>query len=422
VFTSYPLVDDSLSLRGRESAPPRTRRETAAPPKFDVRTMEDVDRHGWDDFAKRHDVGCLYHLTAWKDVIARSYAHQTRYVIARHVEAGSRPREASQGPAADAMRPRTNDVAGILPIAHVRHWLFGNSLVSLPFWDAAGVLADNASVEREVILHSLRLADEMAVPVVELRQYRPLLCLADDALAGVPLANGQREIRALPGWRVAPSANGDKVRMVMNLSGDAEALMRSFKAKLRSQIRRPAKEGLTVRIDGADLVDDFYRVFAANMRDLGSPVHSKRLIRETLESFPDDARVFVVYGHGTPMACGMGISFNGMFSNPWASSLRQYSKEAPNMLLYWSMLEYACSQGCRTFDFGRCTTGGGTYRFKCQWGAQPQPLYWYRFSRDPRPEQALQSTRMTRMVECWKRLPVPVTRVLGPRIRRYISL
>jgi hypothetical protein len=124
------------------------------------------------------------------------------------------------------------------------------------------------------------------------------------------------------------------------------------------------------------------------------------------------------------MACSLTLGFNGLLSNPWASSLRRYGPFAPNMLLYWTMLEHACRHGYRTFDFGRSTVDEGTYRFKEQWGAKPAPLHWYKFSRDDLSSSELTSDGrwMNRAIECWKRLPVPVTRVLGPKIRRYISL
>jgi hypothetical protein len=94
------------------------------------------------------------------------------------------------------------------------------------------------------------------------------------------------------------------------------------------------------------------------------------------------------------------------------------------MLLYWSMLEHACRNGYQTFDFGRSTVDEGTYRFKEQWGAKPAPLYWYKFSRNGGAidEASPNGGWLARASECWKRLPVPLTRVLGPKIRPYISL
>lgn len=132
----------------------------------------------------------------------------------------------------------------------------------------------------------------------------------------------------------------------------------------------------------------------------------------------------MVYRNDVAVAGSVTLGFKGVLSNPWASSLRRYSELAPNMLLYWSMLEYGCENGYRTFDFGRSTVGEGTYRFKEQWGARPEPLYWYRFTRADGKARTVtrESGGVSRAVEIWKRLPLPVTRVLGPYIRRHISL
>lgn len=179
-----------------------------------------------------------------------------------------------------------------------------------------------------------------------------------------------------------------------------------------------------MRAGGLDMLRDFYRVFVENMRDIGSPVHSRRFVAEVVEGYGEGARIFVVYLKDVPVAGGVTLGFSEVLSNPWASSLRRYSQLAPNMLLYWSMLEYACEYGYRTFDFGRSTVGEGTYRFKEQWGARPEPLYWYRFTRGDVKRRALGrgSRGMSPAIEIWKRLPLQVTRILGPHIRRHISL
>jgi serine/alanine adding enzyme len=394
--------------------------------QIDISLAQENHGLGWDRFATDNASGCVYHLLAWKNAIARSYSHDTDYLIATSARNGANASLTRAGGPGGVAPDSTGGgaVLGILPLVHIRHWLFGNSLVSMPFCDAGGVLAADGLVERMLVEHGLRGADSLKVPVLELRQYRPLACFDDQEFCGEASPHGQREVRAVPGWRVSVATLGGKVRMLIGLPGSPDELMQSFKAKLRSQIRKPIKDGLTVKIGGVELLDDFYDIFAANMRDLGSPVHSRQFILQILLGFPERAKVFVVYGEGVPMACSMTLGFNGVLSNPWASSLRQYGRFAPNMLLYWSMLEYACQQGYATFDFGRSTVDEGTYRFKEQWGAKPAPLYWYRFSRESRPssETTSESRWMIRASECWKRLPVRVTRILGPRIRQYISL
>ncbi|MCP4647836.1 MAG: GNAT family N-acetyltransferase [bacterium] len=199
--------------------------------------------------------------------------------------------------------------------------------------------------------------------------------------------------------------------------------MKTFKSKLRSQIRKPLKEGLRASVGGIELLDDFYRVFSVNMRDLGSPVHSKKLMRRVIEEFPSTARVVLVYRGKEPMACSLVIGFGDTLKNPWASSLREYSVLSPNMLLYSTMLDYACDNNYRFFDFGRSSPNEGTYRFKEQWGAKPTPLHWYYISIGS--EESIkgeEKARFERVIHYWKRLPVPLTKIVGPSIRKHIGL
>jgi FemAB-related protein (PEP-CTERM system-associated) len=296
----------------------------------------------------------------------------------------------------------------VLPLVHLRSLLFGNHLVSIPFFDSAGALCDQTEASEALMAETLKLADRLGVRSVELRQARPL----DDLLGGID-THAQR-LRAV----------SEKARLVLELPSTAAGLMQGFKSKLRSQIKSSFKKGLETLIGGRELLDDFYRVFAVNMRDLGSPVHSNRMMASVLEIFSDEARVFVVHQNGRPLACSLVVSFGPVLANPWASSLRRYSSLNANMMLYWSMLEYACEQGLRCFDFGRSSPDEGTYKFKLQWGASPRPIYWYDIS------VAECSTgcaspdkrRYEGMMAIWQRLPVLLTRIIGPPIRKRISL
>ena len=124
------------------------------------------------------------------------------------------------------------------------------------------------------------------------------------------------------------------------------------------------------------------------------------------------------------MAGALAIGFNKTLANPWASSLREYSYCAPNMLLYWAMMKFGTQNSYTEMDLGRCTYNGSAYRFKAQWGATPVPLYWYSVNKSKnrglrkQPEQ----DKLSAAIACWKMLPVTLTKVLGPPIRRYISL
>lgn len=395
--------------------------------RVNISSLQESGCVEWDSFASNHGSECPYQLTAWRDIVTRSYFHGTHFFIATRAPAARSGVSVALDNETSTTESKTTaegTVVGILPLVHIRHWLFGNSLVSMPFCDGGGVLARDDVVELMLVKHSLRTAEALHVPVIELRQYRPLSCAENEDFKSEALPSGQQVIRAVEGWRVLMANDEKKVRMFLDLPANPDALMRSFKAKLRNQIRKPMKDGLEMKIGGINLIDDFYEIFVTNMRDLGSPVHSKQFILQVLLNFPDRARIFIVYKQGIPMACSLTLGFNEVISNPWASSLRRYSHFAPNMLLYWAMLEYACQQGYQRFDFGRSTVDEGTYRFKEQWGARPAPLYWYRFVHDSHLATTLAAEKrsMRWAIECWKHLPIPITRVLGPMIRRYISL
>jgi FemAB-related protein (PEP-CTERM system-associated) len=158
------------------------------------------------------------------------------------------------------------------------------------------------------------------------------------------------------------------------------------------------------------------------MRDLGTPVYPKRFFRAILDRFPDCTWIVTIYGQGGPMASGFLASFKDRVEIPWGASLHKFNALSPNMLLYWSCLEFACSQGFRVFDFGRSTVGEGTYRFKEQWGAEPSPMNWHYWMADAGtlPEINPRNPKYRLAIAMWKKLPVPLTKLLGPSIVRNI--
>jgi serine/alanine adding enzyme len=363
-------------------------------PHHVIRYAADSDRERWDAYVLKHPDASLFHLYGWRDVFHRTYGHATYYLMVLD----------------DAAR----DVLGVLPLVHFKHPLFGNRLVSLPFVDGGGALASSRVAEEGLLAEAVRLGRQMGAGTIELRQERRLAC------AGNMSADRNED----PGNPLEIATRTDKVRMLLSLPESSGLLLESFKSKLRSQINRPLKEGFTSRIGGMELLDDFYRVFLVNMRDLGSPVHSVELMRQVLGAFPEHSRIIVVCRSEEPVASALVVGFDKVLRNPWSSSLRKYASSSPNMLLYLRMLEYACDAGCRIFDFGRSTAGESAYRFKEQWGALPAPLYWYYLSLDGKsvkPENS-GTERFRKATHYWKKLPLVVTRIVGPRIRKYISL
>lgn len=329
----------------------------------------------WDKYVLESQSATGYHLIAWRHVVARAFGHDTIYLMARDAQ---------------------GEVRGVLPLVTLSSRLFGRFMVSMPFLNYGGVAAQDRQTTCALLEAAVREAGHQGAKHLELRQ-----------AATLPID-----------W----ACKDHKVSMRLDLPKNFDILMKVFPSKLRSQIRRPQKEGMIARIGGVELLDDFYRVFSRNMRDLGTPVYGKTFFRLVLDTFPKEAAICAVSWNHRPVAAGLVYTFRDMMEIPWASSDHRYDRMAPNMLLYSAVLEYACQHGCRVFDFGRSTVDSGTYRFKAQWGAKPVPLHWYYWLKEggPLPELNPANPRYRVAIGLWRKLPLALTNLLGPRIVKYL--
>ncbi|MGH7247572.1 MAG: GNAT family N-acetyltransferase, partial [Pseudomonadota bacterium] len=197
-------------------------------------------------------------------------------------------------------------------------------------------------------------------------------------------------------------------------------LWKALDAKVRSQIRRPLKDGITMRF-GEDQVAPFFAVFAQHMRDLGTPTQSRRFFDAIAKEFGESSWFGCAYLGNVAVAAGCALHWDAEVEMTWASSLVAYKRSSPNMLLYWTFIERAIREGIKTFNFGRCTPESGTHRFKRQWGTRDEVLWWYGLSNNaggktPSPDDARYAWGPT----LWKRLPTSLATAIGPRIVRYI--
>ena len=286
---------------------------------------------------------------------------------------------------------------GFLPVAYVSSVLFGRFLVSLPYLNSNGVVADAADVQTALIDRAVRLADELGVRYLELRH---------EAAIDHPALTGRLTT---------------KVHMRLALPDSAERLWKGFDPKVRNQVRKGEKHGLTVAWGSEDLLEPFYAVLCHNMRDLGTPVYGRPLFRAVLGTFPGRAELCVVRSGEEPVAAALLLHGDGVTEVPTASSLRAFNPTCANMLMYRHLLDRAVERGQAVFDFGRSTADGPTFQFKKQWGAAPHPAVWqYAVRSGEVGEMRPDHPRYRRAVRVWQRLPVPLTRYLGPHIVRGI--
>jgi FemAB-related protein (PEP-CTERM system-associated) len=336
-------------------------------------TSTPVERPGsdWDAFLETQPDATFAHLSAWRDIISEAMGHEPVYLAARD---------------------GAGRLAGVLPLFALRSPLFGRRLVSVPLLSYGGPVGSAAAVAALV---------DAAVEEGRRRRVRAL------------------ELRARTEVPSSLRPTTRKVTVLLPLPADPEELWTGLKAKVRSQVRRPMKEGLEARF-GPGEVEPFYHVLSRNMRDVGTPVLPGSLFQRLAAAFGEGVVFGTVRRQGEPVAAGAGFVFRGEFEITWASSLREHNRSAPNMLLYWSFMERMARQGVRTFNFGRCTPGGGTHRFKLQWGGTDLPLPWLTW---PEPEGDGDGSpgRLSRLLStAWQRLPMGVANRAGPLVARQL--
>lgn len=295
-------------------------------------------------------------------------------------------------------RAPSGEIDGVLPMLRVESWLFGKFLVSLPYINTGGVWATNQTAAVELVSAACDLADKLDVRYLELRHE-------------IPVVHEKLTVH-----------RSDKLHMRLALPTTEQELDKSFKSKLRSQLRKIQEQGLQVQWGQHELLSRFYDVFAVNMRDLGTPVFARGLFAQILDAFPDTAELCVVSKDRQAIAAGLLVHYPGERTEvPSASSLRSYNWTGANMWMYRQLLGRAIERGSSQFDFGRSSEGSGTYRFKAQWGATPQPAIWQYYVRKGQAEDLRpNSPQNQRLVKLWQKLPVAVSRWLGPSIVRGI--
>ena len=333
------------------------------------------DRAGWDAFVSAHPESTFCHHSAWHDLLHDTFGVDCRY---------------------RAVFDESGRYHGVLPLVRMKGLLRSQHLISLPFLNYGGPLGSPNA--RALLAQSA---------VEEARSSRADSLELRDRFTGAPAAG------------LAPGRS--KITVLLDLPETAEQLSERLGSKLRSQIRRPQKDGMVTRFGPAEQTA-FYDVFSRNMRDLGTPVLPRDLFTRLNSTFGDQVVFGVVYSGATPVAAGCGFVWRAEFEMTWASALREFNRSAPNMLLYWSFMEAMIARGVKVFNFGRCTPNGGTHRFKKQWQSKDAPLPWTELRAGGlAAEDGTPSAAMRAASAAWQRLPLPIANRIGPLLARRLS-
>lgn len=349
---------------------------------FDVSIAKDSDAELWSAFLNEQAPEIDTHAFdwRWRQVISSSFGAEALYLISKEKD----------------------EVSAICPCFFFKSPLFGKALISVPYLNGGGILSKSDGASDSILAELRKLSKDRACKYVELRE------------------RGETYFGKAEGV----SVRTHKVSMKLPLRSDPDELFKTFPAKLRSQTRRPGKSGLIAKVSGKELSlqeseQAFWTVFSENMRDLGTPCFPRKLYQEIIRLFKDQTQIITVWDGEKPVAAGLTIGGSKKTVEvPWAASLRSYSKQSANMLLYWTMIKESCLGGYSEFDFGRSSPDAGTFKFKKQWGAEPLELHWHYLGEAP--DVSPKSKKFEMMVSVWQKLPVPIANQLGQKVSSWI--
>ena len=341
------------------------------------RPLETAAEPAWDAFVTGQPGGTFFHLTGWRRVIGRAFGHPTHYVLAE----------------------RDGAITGVLPLVHVRSRLFGQALVSNPFCVYGGPLAADAESADALADHAATLLRRTGVPSLEFRFLHP---------------EPERE-----GW--VSRADQLYVTFRKPIVADAETNLKAIPRKQRAVVRKGIQNGLqAVQDDG---VDRLHAIYAESVRNLGTPVFSRRYFQVLRDVFGDQADVLTVLDDGRPLASVLNFSFRDEVLPYYGGGTAAARTRAANDFMYWEVMRRAGERGCRLFDFGRSKVGTGAFAFKKNLGFDPAALH-YRYLLRPGaslPDHNPLNPKYRLFIAAWKKLPLPVAKLIGPPIVRGIG-
>lgn len=348
------------------------------PKAITVRTYCQNDAPAWDAFVQDSANSTFCHLTGWGQVIERVWKHSPHHLIAENGGA----------------------IKGVLPLFHVKSRVFGSMLISTPNGVYGGVATNDPEARQALIDEAKTLAAKLQVDFLELR----------DAFETGKVNDSDLHRKDLYFAFEHP------------ITTDEDALMKSFPRDVRTMIRKGGKNELTSQLGREELLDEFYEVYATSVHHLGTPVFPKRLFVEFLREFPDHSDILLIR-QGDKVAGGvLSFYFRDTVMPYYGGAYGEFYRAGINNFMYWELMRSAAARGFTRFDFGRSKTGTGAYEFKRGWGMQMNalPYQFYLVRAKEMPNLNPTNPKFELMINVWKRLPLGVTKLLGPRIVKYL--
>ncbi|NBI52496.1 FemAB family XrtA/PEP-CTERM system-associated protein [Photobacterium alginatilyticum] len=341
-----------------------------------IRKLSRNDYPYWDSYVDNHPEGSFFHLSGWLDVIDSVFGHQHHYMLA---ESGNR-------------------LVGVLPLFEQKSWLFGHTLVSTPFCVYGGALADSSLIRKKLEAAAFELGCELNVDYVELRD--------------------KLDVESEAPW----VKHCHHSRFSLALPEESDDIIGAIKKKRRNVIRHSLRNNLSW--DTSDNLKSCYDVYAESVRDLGTPVFTHKLFTKLKETFPDRCETMLVHDKDQQPISTMLSFYYKDHAMPYYGG-GKYESKALNGSDYmiFQLMHVARQRGATLFDYGRSKNDSGAYQYKKHWGMEAHPLNYKvaLVKAKSLPNLSPNNPKYKYFIKAWKRLPLPVSRLIGPMLSKYLG-
>lgn len=343
-----------------------------------IKHLDAITNAAWDNYVLSHSNGTFCHLSGWKTAIEQGAGIQCPFIYAEQDGA----------------------IVGVMPLTIKKHFLFGKALISSMFAVYGGALGQTSDIVQSLEHAAWKMAEKMGLPVLETRD----VSAVGDELCG--------------SWTYGEGA----ATFVKSLEQDTEQQLLSIPRKQRAVVRKSLKHELTTDWNGN--LDGFFDLYARSVHALGTPVFPKKLFAALTHEFGDSVLIqMTISPDGDPIASLMSFIHKDTVMPYYAGGTAKTRQYAGHDHMYFQLMLEARNRGCQQFDFGRSKVDSGPYKFKKNWGFDPSPLHYkYRIAEGhSMPNLSQQSGPYAKLSEMWKKLPFPITKIIGPHIARHLG-
>lgn len=345
--------------------------------------IDPVQDPRWAELVERHAGASVFHSVPWLKALQHTYKYE---------------------PAAFTTSPPTGELKNGLVFCHVKSWLTGHRLVSLPFSDHCEPLFDSVEDVSFLIRYLQATVEREEWKYLEVRPVEVNFGKADN------------------GSGFAPAAN--HFLHVVDLRPDLDEVFRNLdRDSVQRRVQRAQQAGLIEKCGiSEDLLRDFYRLLILTRGRHHVPPPPYGWFQNLIHFIGNALEIRVAYDHETAIAAILTLRFRDVAYYKYGCSDVRFNNFGAMPWLLWNAIAAAKSQGAVEFDMGRTEDGNaGLLAFKNHWNPRPKRLVYWRYPDASASLDSAEGWKMRVAKRAFSHMPSTLLSLTGKLLYRHIG-